>query len=83
MGLERYRKAKYWRMQAEKFRTKADNAEHPQTRGTLRKAAKSYDQLAKRAGKSEANEGSELQSLILVRSIKQKLGLEPALNDAA
>ncbi|RXG84814.1 hypothetical protein XH94_18555 [Bradyrhizobium zhanjiangense] len=49
MGIERYRNPKYWRMRAKEFRAKADNAEHQQTKQTLRNAAKSYDELAKRA----------------------------------
>jgi hypothetical protein len=42
---------KYWRKRAEEFRTKADNCEDPQVEGTLRQAAKNYDELARRAEK--------------------------------
>jgi hypothetical protein len=40
---------KYWRMRAEEFRTKADNYEHGETREALRKVAKTYEDLARRA----------------------------------
>ncbi|MGY4629002.1 hypothetical protein [Bradyrhizobium sp. USDA 4486] len=49
MGIERWHPPKYWQMRAEEFRAKADNAEHSQTRETLRKVAKNYDDLAQRA----------------------------------
>jgi len=49
MRLERYRNAKYWRKRAEQFRSKADNAENPRTKETLRNAGKRYDELAKLA----------------------------------
>ncbi|MGY3146093.1 hypothetical protein ACVWYQ_003092 [Bradyrhizobium sp. USDA 3397] len=49
MGIERMHTPRYWQMRAEEFRTKADNAKHSQVRETLRKAAQSYDELAKRA----------------------------------
>jgi hypothetical protein len=49
MGIERTRPPKYWRDRAEEFRAKADTAEHQQTRETMRKAAQSYDELARRA----------------------------------
>jgi hypothetical protein len=39
----------FLRYRAEDFRAKADNYEHPQTRKTLRNAAKTYDDLANRA----------------------------------
>ncbi|RXT36142.1 hypothetical protein B5V03_34730 [Bradyrhizobium betae] len=35
MGIERMHSAKYWRMRAEEFRTKADCCEFSQTRDTL------------------------------------------------
>ena len=34
MGIERTHSPKYWRMRAEEFRTKADDAVHAQTRET-------------------------------------------------
>jgi len=49
MGIERMQPPKYWRDRAEEFRTKVDSAEHQQTKETLRRAAKSYDDLARRA----------------------------------
>ncbi|GLR91287.1 hypothetical protein GCM10007857_80040 [Bradyrhizobium iriomotense] len=49
MGVERMHPPRYWRDRAEEFRTKADNAEHGQTKETLRRAAKNYDELADRA----------------------------------
>ncbi|WFU42103.1 hypothetical protein QA640_06310 [Bradyrhizobium sp. CB82] len=51
MGIERMHSPKYWRMRAEEFRTKADNAEHRQTEASLRNAAREYDELARRAEK--------------------------------
>ena len=51
MSIERFHPAKYWRMRAEEFRTKADSAQHSQTRESLRKAAEEYDELARRAEK--------------------------------
>lgn len=47
MGIERMHTAKYWRMRAEEFRTKADCCEFPQTRNTLRQVANNYEQLAR------------------------------------
>jgi hypothetical protein len=49
MGVERMHPPKYWRMRAEEFRTKADDAVHAQTRETLRKVAREYDDLARRS----------------------------------
>jgi len=49
MGIERMHSAKYWRMRAEEFRTKADCCEFPQTRDTLRQVANNYEQLARNA----------------------------------
>ena len=49
MGIERTHPPKYWRMRAEEFRAKADNCEHQQPKESLRKAAKTYDELARRA----------------------------------
>lgn len=49
MTIERMHTPKHWRMRAEEFRTKADNCEHVETKETLRKAAKAYDDLARRA----------------------------------
>ncbi|MCK1723326.1 hypothetical protein [Bradyrhizobium sp. 141] len=49
MGIERMHPPKYWRLRAEEFRTKADNCEHHQTKESLRKVAKTYDELARRA----------------------------------
>ena len=49
MGIERMHSPRYWEMRAEEFRTKADNAEHRQTRDALRKVANNYDELARRA----------------------------------
>lgn len=49
MSTERMYRPRYWQMRAEEFRTKADNYEHSQTREALRKAAKAYDELARRA----------------------------------
>ncbi|WP_439373482.1 hypothetical protein [Bradyrhizobium sp. DASA03120] len=60
MGIERMHSAKYWRMRAEEFRTKADNYEHGQTRDALREAAKHYDELAWRAEKVRTLEDLEL-----------------------
>jgi len=42
---------KYWRMRAEEFRTKADNCEHQHPKESLRKVAKTYDELVRRAEK--------------------------------
>lgn len=39
----------YWRKRAEQFRSKAENCVNNQTRDTLRKVAKHYDQLARLA----------------------------------
>ncbi|UPK25205.1 hypothetical protein [Bradyrhizobium sp. 195] len=50
MGIERMHPPKYWRMRAEEFRTKADNCEHHQAKESLREVAKTYDELARRAG---------------------------------
>ncbi|GGI24702.1 hypothetical protein [Bradyrhizobium guangdongense] len=47
MGIERSYTP--FRSRAEEFRTKADNAEHREAKDTLRKVAKSYDELARRA----------------------------------
>ncbi|MBB4256026.1 MULTISPECIES: hypothetical protein [unclassified Bradyrhizobium] len=49
MGIERMHPPSYWQMRAEEFRTKADNCEHPETRKSLRNAAKTYEELARRA----------------------------------
>ncbi|MDA9427119.1 hypothetical protein [Bradyrhizobium sp. CCBAU 53380] len=49
MGIEGMHSPRYWQMRAEEFRTKADNAEHRQTKDTLRKVADNYDELARRA----------------------------------
>jgi hypothetical protein len=49
MAIELTHLPKYWRMRAEEFRTKADNCEHSQTKESLRKAAKAYDELARLA----------------------------------
>ncbi|MCJ9733284.1 hypothetical protein [Bradyrhizobium sp. PRIMUS42] len=51
MGIERMHPPKYWRMRAEEFRTKADNCEHQHPKESLRKVAKTYDELARRAEK--------------------------------
>ncbi|MCP3401537.1 hypothetical protein [Bradyrhizobium sp. CCGB20] len=51
MGVERHRPPKYWRMRAEEFRAKADNAEHPPVKASLRKVAETYEELARRAEK--------------------------------
>jgi predicted phage-related endonuclease len=51
MGIERMHPPKYWKNRAEEFRAKADNAEHHETKATLRKAAESYEELARRAEK--------------------------------
>ena len=51
MSIELTHSAKYWRMRAEEFRTKADNCEHRPAKEALRKAARSYDELARRAEK--------------------------------
>jgi hypothetical protein len=49
MGIERMHPPRYWRAKAEEFRAKADNAEHPPVRETLRRVAKTYDDLARSA----------------------------------
>jgi ABC-type transporter Mla subunit MlaD len=49
MGIERMHPPRYWQMRAEELRTKADNAEYPHLRETLRNIAKTYDDLASRA----------------------------------
>jgi len=49
MGIEKMHPPRYWRMRAEEFRTKADNAEHQQTKEALRRIAKTYDVLARNA----------------------------------
>ncbi|WFU75024.1 hypothetical protein [Bradyrhizobium sp. CB2312] len=49
MGLERTHSPKYFRTRAEEFRTKADNAQHQQTKEALRRVAKTSDDLARRA----------------------------------
>jgi len=51
MAIELTHSPKYWRMRAEEFRTKADNCEHSEAKESLRKVAKSYDELARRAEK--------------------------------
>ena len=38
-------------MRAEEFRTKADNCEHSEAKESLRKVAKTYDELARGAEK--------------------------------
>jgi hypothetical protein len=48
-SVERFHSPKYFRNRAEEFRAKADNCEHDQVRKSLRKVAKNYDELAKRA----------------------------------
>lgn len=52
MGLERMHAPKYWRMRAEEFRTRADNYGHGETREALRKAAKTYEDLAAERSRS-------------------------------
>lgn len=49
MGIERMHPPRYWQMRAEEFRAKADNCEYAETRESLRKVAKTYDDLARRA----------------------------------
>lgn len=49
MAIEGMHSAKYWRMRAEEFHTKADCCEFPQTRNTLRQVANNYEELARRA----------------------------------
>jgi len=46
MGIERGASADYFRKRAEEFWTKADRARRGQIKETLRKAAKTYDDLA-------------------------------------
>ena len=47
--IERLHTSKYWRKRAEEFRTKADNLEHQEARESMRKIARHYDELARRA----------------------------------
>lgn len=49
MGVEKTHTPEYWRMRAEEFRTKADRCQDSESRESLRKAAKAYDQLARSA----------------------------------
>ena len=49
MGIEKMHPPRYWEQRAEEFRAKADSCEFPETRETLRKIAKTYDDLARRA----------------------------------
>lgn len=49
MGIERTFSPEHSRKRAEEFRTKADNLEHRESRDTLVRAAKAYDDLARRA----------------------------------
>jgi hypothetical protein len=49
MAIEGMHSAKYWRMRAEEFRTKADCCQFPQTKDTLRQVANNYEELARRA----------------------------------
>lgn len=49
MAIEGMHSAKYWRMRAEEFHTKADCCEFRQTRDTLRQVANNYEELARRA----------------------------------
>ncbi|MGY4623258.1 hypothetical protein [Bradyrhizobium sp. USDA 4486] len=49
MGMEKMHRPKYWRDRAEEFRAKADNCEHDAVKQSLRKVAKNYDELARRA----------------------------------
>ncbi|QOZ73568.1 hypothetical protein [Bradyrhizobium arachidis] len=49
MGIERIYTPKYFRDRAEEFLAKADNSEHAKTKETLRKVAKTYDELARRS----------------------------------
>lgn len=49
MGIERMHSPKYWRDRAEEFRAKADNCEYPEARDTLRRVAKTYEELARSA----------------------------------
>ncbi|WP_439370910.1 hypothetical protein [Bradyrhizobium sp. DASA03120] len=49
MGIERNFTPKYFRDRAEEFRAKAANCEHPQTKESLHRVAKSYDQMARRS----------------------------------
>ena len=51
MGIELTHSPKYWRTRAEEFRAKADNCEHSAAKESLRKVAKTYDELARRAEK--------------------------------
>ncbi|MGY8684063.1 hypothetical protein Q2941_40835 [Bradyrhizobium sp. UFLA05-153] len=51
MGIERMYPPRYWQMRAEEFHTKADNAEHDETKQSLRKVAQEYEELARRAEK--------------------------------
>jgi len=49
MGIERMHRPQYWWMRAEEFHTKADNCENPEARESLRKVARTYEDLARRA----------------------------------
>ena len=49
MSIERNHSPAYFRKRAEEFRTKAENAEHNQTKSALQRLANDYDALARRA----------------------------------
>ncbi|QOZ71716.1 hypothetical protein [Bradyrhizobium arachidis] len=49
MGIELVHSPKYFRKRAGELRTKADNAQHRQAKEALRRVAKTYDDLARRA----------------------------------
>jgi hypothetical protein len=64
MGIERMHSAKYWRMRAEEFRTKADNCEYRRTRDSLRQVADNFEELARRAQQMiEADQSNQRRSL--------------------
>ena len=49
MGIQRTFTPRYFRDRAEEFRAKAVNCEHPETRDSLCRVAKSYDEPARQA----------------------------------
>lgn len=49
MGIERSHTPDYFRKRAEEFRAKADNCQIERAKDALLKAARQYDQLARRA----------------------------------
>ena len=51
MGIERSFTPDHFRKRAEEFRTKADECQHRESRNTLLKAARTYDDLARNAAK--------------------------------